>query len=96
MNVPTEGNRSRIYKVIIPVEHKDGTKHWLRIGSAFPNKDASINLYLDALPAGGHNVLQLRELTDEDFNRRKPGYAGDGGLLPPPPPSPGRNEEIPF
>lgn len=95
MNVQTEGNRARMYKVIIPVEHKDGTKHWMRIGSAFPNKDASINLYLDALPAGGHNVLQIREMTDEDFNRRKPGM-GEHAPLPPPPPATGRTDDLPF
>jgi hypothetical protein len=97
MNVPTETTRSKIYKVIIPVEHRDGSKHWLRIGSAYPNKDASINLYLDALPAGAHNVLQIRELTEEDFNRRKPGF-GEHGPLPPPPPlgGNGRTEDLPF
>ena len=99
MNIQVEGGppgaRSKMYKVIMPVEHKDGSKHWMRIGSGFPNRDASINLYLDALPAGNHNMIQMREMTDEDFSRRKPGM-GEHGPLPPPISPRGATDDLPF
>jgi hypothetical protein len=56
------------YKVICPIEKKDGKgTFWLRSGSAFENKDGSINVYLDVLPTNGK--LQIREFDDKD---RKP------------------------
>jgi hypothetical protein len=57
----------RSFKVISPVEKRDGGKFWMRIGTAYVNKDDSINVYLDALPKTFE--LQLRELTEEDFQR---------------------------
>jgi hypothetical protein len=84
------GNRPRMFKVLCPIEKKDGGgTHWMRVGTAFPNKDQSINLYLDAIPVG-HNKLQLREMDDEDFNR---GKRRDGGG--PTPPRAG-NDDLPF
>ena len=32
---------------------------WVKIGAAFPNRDGSVNVYLDALPANGR--LHIRE-----------------------------------
>ena len=40
--------QKRMFKVISPIE-KNGNKWWMRCGSGFENKDASINLYLNAL-----------------------------------------------
>ena len=34
-------------------KHSDGISSWNRAGSAFVNKDGSINVYLDALPLDG-------------------------------------------
>ncbi|MBE7451042.1 MAG: hypothetical protein HS111_19760 [Kofleriaceae bacterium] len=79
-NGSSNGNRGRMYKVIAPVERKDGTTYWMRVGTAYPNKDASINLYLDAWPTG-QSRLQIREMTDEDFTRRRP----SGTPIPPTP-----------
>ena len=90
MNGVMEGNPSRMYKAIIPVERKDGSKHWIRIGSAFVNKDASLNVYLDALPAGDAKMIQIREMTDEDFARRRSVNS------PPPPSTPSMTEDLPF
>lgn len=59
----------RMFKVLCPVERKDGSTHWMRVGTGFPNRDQSINLYLDVLPA--NQKLQLREMDDEDL-RDKP------------------------
>ena len=66
-----DGNKSRMFKVLAPIEKKGGGTFWLRVGSAFPNKDGSTNLYMDAWPAGTVNRLQVREMTDEDFARRR-------------------------
>jgi len=87
MSTAMEGNRPRGFKIIVPIEKKDGSTYWLRVGSAYPNKDNSINLYLDAMPVG-NNKLQLRELTEEDFQKRRP-----GGELPL---AAGRATDLPF
>lgn len=83
------GNRTKMFKVLCPVERKDGGTYWMRVGSAFPNKDQSINLYLDALPLG-HNKLQLREMEEEDFGRNRKRE------LEPPGASPAAGGELPF
>ncbi|NVB84796.1 MAG: hypothetical protein HOV81_40880 [Kofleriaceae bacterium] len=60
-----------MFKVIAPMDKKDGSKWWMRCGSAFLNKDNSINVYLDALPLGQQQItLQLRELTEEELRER--------------------------
>ena len=92
-NVP---NR-KIFKVLCPIERKDGSTHWLRVGSAFPNRDDSINLYLDVLPS--NLKLQIRELDEDDLRSK------DGGDKPrrqnaradnPFPPAPALKDELPF
>ena len=65
-------NPKRMMKVLCPVdkgEGKSGT-YWIRCGTAFWNRDQSINLYLDVLPRNGR--LQLRELDEEDLRERDP------------------------
>jgi hypothetical protein len=57
-----------MFKVISPIEKKGGGQWWMRVGSAFTNKDDSINIYLDAWPKNFQ--LQLRELDEEDLRRR--------------------------
>ena len=42
---------------IVEKEGKD-KPFWLKIGAGFPNRDGSINVYLDALPKDGK--VQLR------------------------------------
>jgi len=43
------------------VERKEGMKpYWLKIGAAFPNRDGSLTLVLDAFPSST-NRLQVRE-----------------------------------
>ncbi len=46
-------------KVFTPVETKTGKTYWMRIGSAFQNRDGSTNIYLDAYPTNGK--LQIRD-----------------------------------
>lgn len=46
--------------VFTVIERGEGKKSfWLRIGAAFPNKDGSLSVVLDALPINGR--LQIRE-----------------------------------
>ena len=54
-------------KVLCPIELKGGRTIWRRTGSAFDNKDGSINIFLDVLPMNGK--LQIRELDDRDRER---------------------------
>lgn len=57
-NRNSEKKKTRL-NVFTPVEKKDSKTFWLRVGTAFTNKDGSINVYLDAVPLNGK--LQLRE-----------------------------------
>ena len=61
-------------KMLTPIERKDGTTFWMRLGAGFENKDDSINVFLDAFPA--NNKLQIRVMTEEDFKKDAP---RDGG-----------------
>ena len=38
--------------------------NWTKVGTAFTNKDGSINVYLDALPVNGK--LQIRERKEKE------------------------------
>ena len=58
--------RSTMMKVLSPVENKNGKTFWIRIGSAFLNRDGSTNVYLNAYPTSGK--LQIRELDERDRN----------------------------
>lgn len=76
----TPGNRPRMFKVIAPIEKKDGSTFWMRVGTGYPNKDQSINLYLDAMPF--NHKLQIREVEEEDLQPRN-GRKHDGaGTVP--------------
>lgn len=48
------------------LEGKDGKSRWIKIGSAFVNKDGSINALLDVFPRDGK--LQIRERRTQDQN----------------------------
>lgn len=51
--------RRKSYKVVFSVIERGTKKHWLRLGLAFPNKDGSLTVHLDALPLSG--TLQIRD-----------------------------------
>ena len=61
----------QIFKVITPIEKRGGGHYWMKVGSAYRNKDNSINVYLDAIPKGPNLQFQLRELDEEDLRRRE-------------------------
>lgn len=59
-------------KVLCPITNEKTSKtYWLRIGSAFTNRDGSTNVYLDAYPSNGR--LQIRELDERDFANARDG-----------------------
>jgi hypothetical protein len=61
-NGTTGGRRLAVWAI---PESRDGEKaFWVRIGVAFPNRDGSINVILDALPLGTSR-LQIREPKEE-------------------------------
>lgn len=41
------------------IEEEEGQARWVRVGTAFVNRDASINVLLDTFPSKGK--LQIRE-----------------------------------
>jgi hypothetical protein len=62
--------------VLTPILKRDGQGSWfMKIGTAFTNKDDSINLYIDAIPVGvapGKGMtLQIRELDENDLRQRE-------------------------
>jgi len=80
-----------MYKILSPVERKDGGTFWMRVGTGYANKDQSVNVYLDAIPV--NNKFQLREMDEADFTPRKRRDDDDGAG----PGSPQRAlAEIPF
>ena len=75
--------QKKMYKVISPIEKKGGGTYWMRVGSAYTNRDDSINLYLDAVPVpngkSSRYELQIRELTEDDLRRRETPTGGANG-----------------
>jgi hypothetical protein len=47
------------FKVVYAVIANGPRRHWLRVGLAFPNRDGSLNVRLDAIPFTGQ--LQIRD-----------------------------------
>ncbi len=77
MSEPTPGKKPLAVYAII--ERKEGQKaFWMRIGTAFTNRDGSLSVLLDAYPAGAHR-LQIREPREWD---RPPLAAAGGGAEP--------------
>jgi hypothetical protein len=68
------GKRFSVLAVLERPDREDDTKtytRWVKVGVAFPNRDGSTTLYLDAFPVGS-NKLQVRE---EREDRPSPGGA---------------------
>lgn len=85
-------NRARMYKVVTPIERKDGGTFWMRVGTGYTNKDASMNVYLDAMPA--NLKFQIREMEEDDFQPRR--RAPDGVLPKADGPAQRSLNDIPF
>ena len=64
----TSESTSKFKVVYTIVERaKDGKKFWVKVGAAFPNRDGSINVRLDAMPVNGE--LQIRDYQPMSLDR---------------------------
>ena len=54
-------NRTNTVMNVYTIVEKEGSEKsfWVKVGACFPNRDGSLNVYLDALPINGK--LQIRE-----------------------------------
>lgn len=69
-------NKQPLVVYTIVEREKDKKKLWIRIGSAFRNRDGSLNAVLDAVPTNGS--LHIREL--RPFPHATPTEAFDAAL----------------
>lgn len=61
------------FDVLQPIERKDRGTYWMRVGTAFMNRDGSMNIYLDALPISGKlQVREAREANDDTLAGSEP------------------------
>ena len=106
MQQQQQQQQKTMFKVVSPIKKKNGEgDYWMRCGTAFTNKDNSINVYLDAVPTQPQFTLQLRELTEEDFARSAERRArfdlprtasGVSHLDQPPPAMSAARDSVPF
>jgi hypothetical protein len=74
----SNGSTRKPLTVLAVIERKDKPTVWMKVGVAFPNRDGSTTLLLDAFPVGT-NKLQIRE--EREW---APRAAANGNGLPPP------------
>lgn len=68
-------------KAVFTVVRSNDKSRWVRVGIGFINRDGSMNLYLDALPANGE--LQVRDWeSDEQYRERRAAAAAAKGSGP--------------
>ena len=65
----TEGQRFTKTARGIPENDRCERPVWVRVGTAFVNRDGSLNVYLDALPTNGR--LHIRDLTGPSLPEQK-------------------------
>jgi hypothetical protein len=56
---------------VFTIVDKEGFERsfWVKVGACFPNRDGSLNVYLDALPLNGR--LQIRERNRPQSNKEE-------------------------
>jgi len=71
-------NEGRGWKAVYTIVERTGTekKFWVRIGTAFINRDASLNVRLDATPTNGQ--LHIRDA--EPYHPSAPRRDVQGGV----------------
>jgi hypothetical protein len=82
MNQPSlseEPTTPRNWKAVYTVVERGPRKFWLRIGTAFVNKDQSLNVRLDASPTNG--LLHIRESEPRELFDRREERAALGGAV---------------
>jgi hypothetical protein len=72
---PANGKTKRVAYTV--VDRGEGKSFWLRVGTAFENRDGSLNVYLDAIPVNGR--LQIREYQPDDERDSNHGRGGSTG-----------------
>jgi hypothetical protein len=80
--IPAAPGGKKALAVFAVVEKENRNAIWIRVGSAFTNRDGSINILLDAFPIGS-NRLQIREQRFEEGGRWGPSIARNGGPAAP-------------
>lgn len=63
----TDTDKPKLVVYTIVEREKDGKSFWVRIGSAFHNRDGSIHVKLDAVPING--TLHIRPAVALGENR---------------------------
>jgi hypothetical protein len=97
MTDDTTQNRRK--KVLCPIE-RNGKTFWKPLGTAFVNKDNSLNVYLDGLPCNGKLHVRDWDERDDAAGPRREGQAqfslrsmaGGAGESP----DPGVTNDLPF
>jgi hypothetical protein len=74
MSSGNEEKKSPLVVYTIVKRERDGRNFWVRIGSAFRNRDGSLSATLDAVPTNG--TLHIRE--QRPFEQRPDGAARSG------------------
>lgn len=76
------GDAPRGWKAVYTIVDRAGTdkKFWVRIGTAFVNRDQSLNVKLDGLPTNGQ--LHIRDAESASLPRRNSDSAGSFGTDP--------------
>jgi hypothetical protein len=81
----TSTHEPRTWKAVYTIVERPGAekKYWVRIGTAFTNRDQSLNVRLDANPVNGQ--IHIRDVDEEEIERARqrrqerasqPSYAG--------------------
>lgn len=74
---PLEGGERAKLKVVYTIIERDKERKplWLRIGTAYVNRDQSLNVRLDAVPTNGS--LHIRDYVPYDESRARAQNGGD-------------------
>jgi hypothetical protein len=75
--LPDNGERKwkAVYTIVEPRPGQPrDKKHWVRVGTAFTNRDQSMNVVLDAMPTNG--TLHIREYVPYEERGRRDESAG--------------------
>ncbi|MBX3248498.1 MAG: hypothetical protein KF901_15080 [Myxococcales bacterium] len=69
-------NEKKSHKVVFALTERQGKTYWMRVGVAWPNRDGSLTLQLDAIPISGKLQVREPEVRDEApwEPRRRPNF----------------------
>jgi hypothetical protein len=69
----TPKSETKPYKLVYGIVQREGMEKsfWTRIGAAWENKDSSLNVKLDFLPASADITLQIRDPRPADDDDRE-------------------------